>query len=298
LLLSALCAGGLSLLASGQARAMIASPQGARVEGQFESQSGAVRLSTSSALPWTTPGVGPYAPLVPRLGAPPLLPPAPPSYPAFTGFVAGTDFQTTTFPILFNDLGGTTGTVAGARLGHTFSPTPTNIEDFRVTIPNWRVNQQPLASGYVVNQLNFVSSYAFSAFSPGTLLKAAPLMPVTVRGRLATASSYAQFDAIFNYTFTPFVGTGSLLGTPVLIGDITYSTTITGSVTPFTITDFGVNNLPALGFPIPALGGILEVQGYAYIAGDPFEMEVTTLVPEPAAAVLLGGLLLTLRRLR
>jgi hypothetical protein len=50
--------------------------------------------------------------------------------------------------------------------------------------------------------------------------------------------------------------------------------------------------------PTPAGDGILELNGYAYIAGDPFEMNIS--VPEPTSLALIpaAGLLLLLRRQR
>ena len=72
-------------------------------------------------------------------------------------------------------------------------------------------------------------------------------------------------------------------GTTISLGSLSYAWS-TNTPTPILVT------LPSTGslLATPAGDGILSLTGHAWIAGDPFTLNVTSNVPEPSALSLMG----------
>jgi hypothetical protein len=123
------------------------------------------------------------------------------------------------------------------------------------------------------------------------MLGSTPVAPLNVNGSIKNPGNYAQFDAQVAYWWTPVNAAMVPTGPAAPLGSLSYSVLATG-VGPFAITAPSTGTI----LPTPAGDGILELNGYAYIAGDPFEMNIS--VPEPTSLALIpaAGLLLLLRR--
>jgi hypothetical protein len=250
-------------------------PTGSAVAGGFYSNLGSPILQDPAGYGFTSlVPVGPYLP------GTALLAPSGPSTTLF-GLGPGVNFQSTPVNQAFND-----GLPIPQRansvsvITHTYPLLPTNrLEDIHVDLPLFGVKQATGATGYVASQLNFISSYVIS----GTALGGGgfPVPAIVAKGKFGPAG-YAQFQAVFNYTFTPF-GSTSNLGVPVPLGNITYDFNATPPGLPFSFSVPGVNNLIN---HTSTANGLLDIHGYAWIAGDPFELEISTTVPEPVSLVL------------
>ena len=145
----------------------------------------------------------------------------------------------------------------------------------------WEFNQGPSAVGYGYEQINFDAQFAVL---PGLVLNGvtSPNLPIAISGT-SNSGLYAQFDAAVTYTFIPTNTTWVPIGRPPLWAR---------STTP------GYNSRWALSwndivYPTGPLAGtttgpgVLELTGYAYVAGDPVDINIQS-VPEPSTLALLG----------
>jgi hypothetical protein len=246
----------------------------------FASQSEAYKDSDPTGILWGLAGVGPY----PTGAGIPSLPAAPTaSIAAPTG---GNAFAGGGWTSFFNDLAGASSyTAAQSTIDDNVAATPTFTADISLAIPAWRLYQAPGATGYAYDQLNFGSNYLVTS-NPG-LLGSTPGLPIYINGSVITGGgAYAQFDGVVNYTWLPVtINTAGLIlpaGPSVPLGQLTYTFTQTGGGT-FNTTLFSSGALLAT----PAGDGILALDGQMWIAGDPFELNVTT-VPEPSTFALLA----------
>ena len=94
-----------------------------------------------------------------------------------------------------------------------------------------------------------------------------------------------EFGAEINYWWIPAtINTGgiTITGLPVNLGALQYNYLNNSSPGPFSaiVTQTSAPLLGAVGT------GILEITGDAFVAGDPFDITVTS-VPEPSSGVLL-----------
>jgi hypothetical protein len=279
-----LCVGSLSgdVLVYGQ----VVSSQGSGVEAFFASQSELFTDSDPPGAIWGTAGPGPYAP-----GAGlPFLPavPTPSLTPAPGNSFSGTSYSTT-----FNDnLGTNSYTAAQYVIDDFVSLTPTVTSDIQVVFPAWRLEQAPSAPGYAYNQLNFGSNYLIT-LNPGLLASPNPGLPLLLSGQTIGLGSWAQFDAVIDYTWTPITinsdGTISQSSPSAPLGSLSYSFLVNNPGNINT-TLFSSGSLLAT----PAGDGVLSLTGHAWIAGDPFTLNVSS-IPEPATAMLAacGALLMT-----
>ncbi|MBL9122527.1 MAG: PEP-CTERM sorting domain-containing protein [Planctomycetaceae bacterium] len=261
------------------AQAQVITRIGDGVEAMFASQSDAFQDSDPTGILWGVAGLGPYA-----AGAGiPSLPAAP--TPSLTP-APGNPFAGGGWTSVFNDNAGTaSNTAAQSTIDDNISATPTFTSDVSIAIPQWRLFQAPLAIGYAYEQLNFGSNYLFT-FNPG-LLAATPALPVFINGSVIPGiGAYAQFDGVVNYTWTPVTvntsGTISASGPQVSLGQLSYSFLQAGGGA-FNTTLFSTGALLAT----PAGDGVLSLTGHLWIAGDPFDLTVST-VPEPSSVALLG----------
>jgi hypothetical protein len=258
---------------------------GSGVEARFASQSDAYQDSDPTGLtPFSPVGPGLYpgsAPL-PGLPAAPVASIIPPG---------GNPFANGGWSSLFND-GAPNPTKAQSVIDDFISATPTVTSDIRIAIPGWRLFQVPTATGYAYEQLNFGTNYLFT-FNPGLGASAAPALPVFINGSVVGGpGTYVQFDGLINYTWLPVsVNTAGVVtpaGAPVPLGTLSYAFTQLGGG-PFNQTLTSSGSLLAT----PIGDGILALDGHMWIAGDPFDFNVTT-VPEPASVGMLGMGALTL----
>ncbi|MBC7784250.1 MAG: PEP-CTERM sorting domain-containing protein [Burkholderiales bacterium] len=279
------------ILASERADAVASTfPLTSRVTAGLYSSIGSPTMQDPSGFGYLAPPIGPYTAGTAPLGATPPLP----LYPTYGSMSGGTDFIPAGGVISsFNDgLPPAMQTIAASHITQSNLLIATNVEDFSVNLPFWHVKQSAAATGYIVNQLNFDTTYNVAAGS--SLATSSALLPLTVGGMFGPSAGYAQFDAVMEYSYTPFLTTAGNLGVPVSLGSLTYSFSAATPGLPFLQTVNAVNTL--LPLPVTTNAGILEIHGHAWIAGDPFEM---TILPEPASISLLGfGALMLIRRRR
>jgi hypothetical protein len=264
---------------SSAAHAQTITRNGDGVKAMFASQSEAFKDSDPTGIVWGLAGVGPYA-----AGSPlPGLPPAP--TPSITP-AGGNPFAGGGWSSLFNDLAGPTNyTAAQSIIDDNISATPTVTSDVSIAIPAWRLLQAPAATGYAYEQLNFGSNYLFTS-NPG-LGASTPSLPVYINGSVIPGGgAYAQFDGVIDYTWIPVtINTAGLIlpsGPSTSLGQLSYTFLQTGGGS-FATTLFSSGSLLAT----PSGNGILSLTGHMWIAGDPFDLHVTT-VPEPAGIAMLS----------
>ncbi len=258
------------------------------VQAFFASQSDVYQDSDPLFGPFGPAGLGPYTAGVVLPGLP--LAPAASLTPAPGNAFAGGGYTS-----IFNDgLPLATYAAAQSTIDDFISGSPVFTSDVSIAIPAWRLFQAAGATGYAYQQLNFGSNYLFT-LNPG-LAASTPALPIYINGSVVSGGgAYVQFDGVVAYTWIPVTTNtaGTLTpGTAVPLGQLNYTFNQIGGGT-FIQTLTSTGSLLA----IPAGDGILALDGHMWIAGDPFEMNVTT-VPEPATLGLLmaGGLLALGRR--
>ena len=260
------------------------SQAGSGMKAYFGSQGTAYQDSDPTGAVFTSPPVGPYTAGSPLPNLP--LTPAPLVYPGGYGipFAGGGQFSS------FNDnLGAGVSTIAQSLIDDSFNPGGTLTQDATVVFPFWVLAQQPSAPAYAFEQINFVDDY----FVTNSLGGSTPNFPLNVFGTVVGgAGAYAQVDVLMDYTWCDVNADGTLNGTPVSLGTLTYQFLQLGGGT-FSTTITSVGSLA----PSPSAAGVLEITGYAWVAGDPSEINVS-LTPEPASLGLLMTVGMFLRRRR
>ena len=286
-----LAAAGVTVLGVAWAEAANLMPLSAGVEARFGSQSNVYTDSDPASLTVNAPGAGPYTAGLPLPGHSATLGSGLYSSTWGNGFqIAAGGPWTSNF---VDTLVGTTGfTAATSQISDIYFQVHAFTADAQITFPAWRFVQGPAAPGYAFEQLNFRNAYHVTANAAG-MLGSTPVAPLNVNGSIKNPGNYAQFDAQMAYWWTPVNAAMVPTGPAAPLGSLSYSVLATG-VGPFAITAPSTGTI----FPTPAGDGILELNGYAYIAGDPFEMNIS--VPEPTSLALIpaAGLLLLLRRRR
>ena len=215
---------------------------------------------------YSPPAIGPYGSGV--LGGSPtpaaIYPIAP----------AGNAFQGTVSTSTFNDGYGTT---AQSNITDSVNPTPTVTADVSVSIPSWSFNQGFAGAFFAWEQLNFDAQYQVT----GPLAGSTPNLPLYISGFVAPgAGTYAEFDAQITYTAWTYNLINGTYNSATL-GTLTYQWTQSGGGAFATsITSSGT----LAGVSSPAW---LELSGYAWVAGDPFSIEISS-VPEPSSLGLLA----------
>jgi hypothetical protein len=269
----------VGLLATQAHAVATVSQAGSGVEARFASQSNAFTASNPTVGAWLAPGVGPYPSAAPIPGLPGAV------------FTTGNNFQPAGGWVdNFNDLfPPTTFTAATSNIADSYLPVATQTQDMQVTIPAWRFFQAPAAPGYAFEQLNFTSDYLLTGNSG--LAGSTPAFPLSVNGVIKSPGAYAQFEAVIDYTFAA-INTAGTIGPFASLGTLTYSTT---ALTPGAFS-FNLNSAGALA-ATPATDGLLRINGFMFIAGDPFEMNINV-VPEPASLLTTGCALVLLARRR
>ena len=262
-------------------------PIGSGAETRFGSRSSVYTASDPAVAAWGAPGAGLYTIHSSLPGLPTA--PVPIQHPISASF--GHPFQTTSSASVFDDplTSGTSAfTTATSVIASAYNSSPTRTDDARVIFPQWSFTQGSAALGYAYEQVNFAADY-FVSFNTLGLAAVASASPYTftVSGNTVNAASYAQIDATFTYTWQPTTGGTAAIhaGSPVALGSLQYAFSTTG------LTSFSSLLVPVTGslLATPAGDGVLEITGYAYIAGDPFSLtmhSVTT--PEPTTLSLIG----------
>jgi|694.fasta_scaffold01452_24 hypothetical protein len=257
---------------------------GSGVEAMFASQSDAWRDSDPTGILWGGPaGFGPYpsGTIIPNLPSPPIPPSiSSPSVSTYVGNPFAGGGYTSTF--IDNLIPTVNSTAAQSTIDDFVSATPTITSDVQIVFPNWLIAQDPTAPGYAYNQLNFGSNYLFTS-NPGLLAATTPNIPLLLTGNTLGLTSYAQFDAVIQYDWTPVVLGTTLFGPTVSLGSLSYAQTFTGAG-PIFLTLNSTGSLAAT----PAGDGVLSLTGHAWVAGDPFQLNVTSNVPEPSSVALMS----------
>lgn len=278
------------------AEAQVITPLGSGVEAMFASQSEAYSDSDPTGIPWgLAAGIGPYPAgfIIPSLPTPP---------PAGLTIAPGNAFAGGGYTSVFNDNFSTNGYTAGqATVDDFVSGLPVTTSDVQIVFPAWRLEQGPTAVGYAYYQLGFGSNYLFTS-NPGLAAAVNPAIPLLLTGQVIGVTGYAQFDAMINYDWTPVsVNTAGVIapsGPMVSLGSLSYSATFMGPG-PFFTTQFSAGSLAAT----PAGDGVLSLTGFAWVAGDPFELAIGVPEIDPSGmasvmALVTGGLGLLERRRR
>jgi len=146
--------------------------------------------------------------------------------------------------------------------------------------------QPSTAVGYAYEEEEFAMDY--SVGPNGLVAGAAGPRPYLIYGSFLPGGS-AEFGAEVNYWWQPTIP-GSTLpgGPPSLLGSLQYDDylpSVTGPFASFVTDSYGSTNLNGV-----AAGsiGVLEITGDMYVIGDPVEISVEAVVPEPASLSLLG----------
>lgn len=263
----------LLVLSASVATAQITGVVSSDVEAFFGSQSDTFQLAEPPLSPTWGPNVnGPYGftgPTVPPLYA--GFPSPSLSYAANIPYDLGhtgpgfADSQLTTsnYSIIGNYAGGTFTGDAFAMVGG----------------PPMSIFQPATATGFVYEKAEFVMT--FSVGSAGILGGLAPAYPFIATGNVLPGG-YAQFGAQVDYWWIPVLP-GTILpnGSPVNLGTLQYSFLQNGGGA------FGqvVNHSPTVLAGATGVG-FLQIVGEMYVAGDPFSIEVISIVPEPSSLVL------------
>lgn len=269
---------------SDSATAQVITRIGSGVEAMFASQSDLWHDSDPTGILWGGPGgPGPYptGAIIPGLPTPPAPPSiSSPSVSTYVGNPFAGGGYTSTF--IDNLTPSFNSTAAQASIDDSISTTPLITSDVQVVFPNWLIAQDPAAPGYAYNQLNFGSNYLFTS-NPGLLPAINPGIPLLLTGNTIGLTSYAQFDAVINYDWTPVILGTTITGPTMSLGSLSYSSTFLGAG-PIFVTLNSSGSLAAT----PAGDGVLSLTGHAWVAGDPFQLNITSVVPEPSALALLG----------
>ncbi len=283
------------LAAHAQGQTPTITRQGSTVEAFFLSQSGSYTNTDPAGLatpanPGYPPLYPPGAPLTPTTYTPPL-----PINPSINPPSGGNPFAgiITGWTSTFLDTSGNNYTYAQSNIGDSIATSPSYTSDIHITIPSWQLIQGPAATGYAYEELNFGSNYLFTnnTNNPGLLAPPLSLEPLlSISGTVQTgASAYAELDAVIDYIWLPVIlsnpnGTISANGPPVPLGDLTYTWSSPPGGGPFSQT-LASSSAPLLA--TPAGDGILAIDGYMWVAGDPFQINISS-VPEPGTLALLG----------
>ena len=141
------------------------------------------------------------------------------------------------------------------------------------------INQPSTAFGYAYEQINFAMLYSLgpTGLVGGTL---GP-RPFQATGSVATGG-WAQFGAEVNYWWLDTIPGTIIVTNTSLLGTLVYDFQVfnTGSFSSW------VNYNPGA-LAGTTGGGFLMITGSAFVAGDPFEIYITS-VPEPSAMALVG----------
>jgi len=258
------------------------------VQAYFGSQGTVYEASDPVVAPWTAPPPGPYVSGLPLPGVPgaPVPLSLTPSGNAFGG--AG-------YTSNFNDFYAIGPTIASSTIQANYSLTPTLTSDANIQIPSWTLAQSPGSPLYAYEQLDFAANYSLTG---GALAGSTPNFPLAVSGNTSIATgvySYAQLDAVITYTWAPYNMITGVVGPQQPLGQLTYSYLNNSNVGPFSATVTSSGTL----LPTPASQGILEITGELWVAGDPYSISVSSVVPEPSSLALLAiGLPALCRRSR
>ena len=266
---------------------------GSEAQAYFGSQGTAFKASDPTVLFTAASPIGPYTPLA---GIPLPNVPAPSSTTVYptpltpNAFAGGSGY---TFN--FND--GFSGTAfytaATTTIDHAFFQGGTSTADAQITFPTWSFGQGPSAPSYAYEQVNFVSQYMVTTF----LTASTPAFTMFVMGSNSGAGTpFAQFDERVTYDWIPTNSALVPTGLPTTLGTLDYSWQTSGSG-PFSGTMTSAGSLIAT----PTAFGVLELRGYAYVTGDPFQMTISSSpLPEPMTLGMLGvgAAALVLRRRR
>jgi hypothetical protein len=254
----------------------------AGASGFFGTQSNAFHLADPAAT-FTGAGTpGPYLPAgagVPLPGVP--APPTPVYYPSMAAPAWPEQFnQPGGYTFHFTD-GSTSATTQITNATANAGLTTDAFINFGPTGNPWAFDQGSSAVGYGYEQINFDAQFAVL---PGLVLNgiAAPNLPILITGT-SDNGLYAQFDAAVTYTFIPTNTTWVPIGSPSTLGTIDY-TWIQQPVTT-SWSDVVYPTGPLAGTTTGP--GVLELTGYAYVAGDPVDLNIQS-VPEPSTLVLLA----------
>ena len=280
------CVLAIAVVAGGACAAHAAITQGGSgVDAFFGSQGTAIQATNPNTLPpFTSPGTGPLY----TAGLPLPSLPAPPTPLVMTSF--GNPFQPTASTSTFND-GGSPVDFAAAKstIADNYNPLGTSVADVAIDIPYWRLEQGPGAPLYAFEQLNFYADYLVLTSTP--LAGSTPSIPLYIEGTVVSGGN-VQFDAQITYTWYDVNADGTVDASSMApLGTLRYQWLQAGGGS-FNQTLYNTGTLSSA----PSTAGLLELTGYAWIAGDPFEITIT---PEPATLSLLAlGALAIMRRRR
>lgn len=277
-------------LLAAAAQGQIITRNGDGTNAFFASQSDVYQDSDPTGAIFGPAGLGPYTAglVLPGLPAAPVASLTP---------TVGNPFAGGGWTSLFNDgLPVATYAAAQSTIDDIISSTPLVTSDVSIAIPAWRLFQAAGATGYAYEQINFGSNYLFTS-NPG-LGASTPALPIYINGSVVSGGgAYVQFDGVIAYTWMPVtINTAGIIaasGPSVALGQLNYTFNQIGGGT-FIQTLLSTGSLLAT----PAGNGVLALDGHMWIAGDPFEMNVTT-VPEPATlGLVMAGAVLVLSRRR
>lgn len=271
----------LAVLAlGGSAHAQITGVVNSDVQGYFATNSDTFQLAEGPTIPpWAVNGPGFYPtsgiPTVPALY--PTFPnPALPlttniSYTAPFAHAPSTPFTDGQTTADYSIIGGFLG--PGANTGDAYV-----LLGVPGAVP-LSINQPATASGYAYEQVNFAMVY--SVGGAGLIGGNPGPRPFHVSGSVATGG-WAQFGAEVNYWWLDTLPGTTIVTNTSLLGTLVYDFQVTNTGPFSQWVNYNATNL--LG---AAGNGFLMITGSAFVAGDPFEIYVTS-VPEPATAVTMG----------
>ncbi len=253
----------------------------AGARGFFGTQSNAFHQADPAATFTGAATAGPYLPAgvgTPLPGVP--APPTPVYYPSMAS-PAGNQFNPPAgYTFHFTD-GSTTATTQITNATAFAGLTTDAFISFGATGNPWAFDQATSAVGYGYEQINFDAQFAVL---PGLILNgiAAPNLPILITGTSGNGV-YAQFDAAVTYTFIPTNTTWVPIGLPSTLGTIHYTWIQQPVSTSW--SDVVYPTGPLAGTTTGP--GVLELTGYAYVTGDPVDINIQS-VPEPSTLALLA----------